>query len=232
MARQRRAITLAYVGNLAYLDHMRRPGEHARTKTRQIALRVLIVLAVLIAGGIVGALTLGWQSDEFVLLELTLIAAMLGIDRLLIPVLDRWDRGATGEETVGEFLAPLADEGWHAFHDVATGRGNIDHVVIGPGGLFTIETKSHRGRISPNRIDEGMLKQAYAQRKWVERVTGAQADALLVFSQAYLLRAVTRRRGVLVLPGRMLQEHLRRRGHILSPPEIEDLERRLAAATA
>ena len=211
---------------------MRRAGDHARRRNRELLWRILITLAVLIAGGITAALAFGWRTLEFAVIEVVLIAVMLGIDRWALPRADRWGRGATGEETVGDVLATLVDEGWSVFHDIQTGRGNIDHVVVGPGGLFTIETKSHGGRIVVSGIDEQMLRQAYAQRKWLERATGAQADALLVFSRAYLQPALTRRRGVLVLPARMLCEHLRRRGDVLSRAAVQDLELRLAATAA
>ncbi|HMF87859.1 MAG TPA: nuclease-related domain-containing protein, partial [Gemmatimonadaceae bacterium] len=48
--------------------------------------------------------------------------------------------------------------------------GNLDHILVGPGGLFTIETKSHRGRFSIDHIDPAMLRQAYAQKKLLERI--------------------------------------------------------------
>ena len=37
--------------------------------------------------------------------------------------------------------------GWHTLHAVPVGeRGSdIDHVVIGPGGVFTVNTKTHPG---------------------------------------------------------------------------------------
>ena len=210
---------------------MRRAGQHARETTRRLALRALAFLGVIIVGGIVGAFALGFRSTEFVFLELGLIAAMLVIDRVVLPVIDRWDRGATGEEKVGALLAPLVDDGWHVIHDLDTGRGNIDHVLVGPGGLFTLETKSHGGRISVDRIDERMLRQAYAQRKWLERASGHKAEALLVFSRAFLDRPISRKRGVLVLPARMLCGHLRRRDVVLSDERTGELKARLASAS-
>lgn len=37
-------------------------------------------------------------------------------------------------------------EGWHVLDSVAVGdRGTIDHVVIGPAGVFTLNTKHHPG---------------------------------------------------------------------------------------
>ncbi len=59
-----------------------------------------------------------------------------------------WRRGADGEEEVGAALAKLVSRGWFALHSVPVGKrgSDIDHVVIGPGGVFTINTKNHRGK--------------------------------------------------------------------------------------
>lgn len=59
-----------------------------------------------------------------------------------------WRRGADGEEEVGAALAKLTSRGWLALHSVPVGKrgSDIDHVVIGPGGVFTINTKNHRGK--------------------------------------------------------------------------------------
>jgi hypothetical protein len=59
-----------------------------------------------------------------------------------------WRMGARGERFSGWLLDRLP-EGWHVFHDVPVGeRGaNIDHLVIGPAGVFTVNTKNLRGKI-------------------------------------------------------------------------------------
>jgi hypothetical protein len=103
-------------------------------------------------------------------------------------------------------------------------------VLVGPAGIFTIETKRHRGRLRANAIDSRMLKQAYAQAKSVERITGLRAVPLLVFSDAYLIPAVTPRNGVVILPARMLANHLRKRGGTIPPERVGDMYRRLATA--
>ncbi|WP_346995601.1 nuclease-related domain-containing protein [Dietzia sp. SLG310A2-38A2] len=55
-----------------------------------------------------------------------------------------WRIGADGEQAVGEQLAGL-DARWRVLHAVRVGeRGaDIDHVVIGPGGVFTVNSKNH-----------------------------------------------------------------------------------------
>ena len=57
-----------------------------------------------------------------------------------------WRVGADGEERVAHRLERLG-EGWHVIHAVPVGEkgSDIDHVVIGPPGVFTINTKNHPG---------------------------------------------------------------------------------------
>jgi hypothetical protein len=57
-----------------------------------------------------------------------------------------WFLGATGELEVGRILDGLSPE-WHALHSIPIGTkgSDIDHLVIGPGGVFTINTKHHDG---------------------------------------------------------------------------------------
>lgn len=57
-----------------------------------------------------------------------------------------WYRGALGELNVASLLASL-DDGWTVLHSVPIGtRGSdIDHVVVGAAGVFTINSKFHEG---------------------------------------------------------------------------------------
>ena len=55
-------------------------------------------------------------------------------------------KGLTGERQVGGLLAGLGAD-YHVVHDLDTGHGNIDHVVVGPTGVFAIETKNLAGRL-------------------------------------------------------------------------------------
>ena len=60
-----------------------------------------------------------------------------------------WRTGAQGEEEVARRLGKLPD-GWRVLHAVPVGEkgSDIDHVIIGPGGVFTVNTKNHsRGKV-------------------------------------------------------------------------------------
>jgi hypothetical protein len=58
-----------------------------------------------------------------------------------------WMWGAAGERQTAALLARLP-AGWHVAHDIADGRGNWDHVVIGPTGIYVIDTKTYNGEVS------------------------------------------------------------------------------------
>lgn len=83
-----------------------------------------------------------------------LVVALLGVIASLITGLRRVERffkGARGEEKVANILRELPDA-YHVFNDFAVGRKHVDHVVVGPGGVFAVETKFWRGKVT---IEEG-----------------------------------------------------------------------------
>lgn len=61
-----------------------------------------------------------------------------------------WQRGYEGERVVGELLESSLPDTFHVFNDVHfPGRtANIDHIVIGPSGIFVLDTKNWRGTVS------------------------------------------------------------------------------------
>ncbi len=58
-----------------------------------------------------------------------------------------WAKGGRGEVLVGKQLAKLGTE-WRVLHSIPVGsKGtDIDHLVIGPGGVFCLNTKNHQGQ--------------------------------------------------------------------------------------
>src|SRR4051794_24586312 len=113
--------------------------------------------------------------------------------------------------------------GWHVIHDAATGRGTIDHIVIGPAGIFTVETKSHA---AVGRLNPAWLRQAYAQSKYVERIVGDCVTPLLVFSRAQVFCPGARQGGVTLLPADRLVPHLQTQTAVLAPDAAASLHAR------
>ncbi len=57
-----------------------------------------------------------------------------------------WNKGIVGEKAVAKYLNQLPED-YFIFNDVKFpgSYGNLDHVVIGPNGIFVIETKNYKG---------------------------------------------------------------------------------------
>jgi len=60
-----------------------------------------------------------------------------------------WQTGAQGELRTARLLEPLEGEGFRVLHDrkIPGSRANIDHIVIGPPGIYVVETKSLGGAL-------------------------------------------------------------------------------------
>lgn len=73
----------------------------------------------------------------------------------------RFWKGARGEDMVARLLSMLPAE-FDVYHGVPVGGGfrrratsDIDHIVVGPGGVFVIETKNWAGRV---RVVDGRIE--------------------------------------------------------------------------
>lgn len=93
---------------------------------------------------------LGWMGIAGIGSILGLVISgglLLLVYRSDVTWVGNWRKGAIGEEQVGAVLDQMEHEGYRALHDVEARRGNIDHVLAGPTGVFALETKAWRGRV-------------------------------------------------------------------------------------
>ena len=67
--------------------------------------------------------------------------------------IERFFIGAKGEEKVAEILRALPDP-YHVFNDFVADGEHVDHVVVGPAGVFAVETKFWRGEVT---IEDGHI---------------------------------------------------------------------------
>jgi hypothetical protein len=208
----------------------RTAGQYARATVRRLRLRTLVWLGALAVTTAVLGRTFGLHDWRFILSEVALLAAMFDVSHYILPQVDRRDRGASAEEQVGGLLDGFCGSRWLVVHDVSVGHGNIDHIVLGPPGVFTVETKSHPGPVRVSRVHGAALDQARAQRKAIERFTGVEVEPLIVYSRAWVDRPLARRKGVRLLPARMLLSFLAKSPTRLSPGEIEAAYARLTQA--
>lgn len=91
----------------------------------------------------------------------------------LLQQAERFEKGAAGERIVAELLKQLPDD-WFVLNDIhwpGRSRANIDHVVIGPSGVFVIDAKNWSGAIT---IKGDVLRcGGYPKTRTVESVQAA-----------------------------------------------------------
>ena len=120
------------------------PGEWSRVKGSVLGLWPLF-LAVFAAGA-----SLALFAPSPLAGATALVAALVYIIWALMRGLrhvERFYKGARGEEKVAGILQSLPDA-YHVFNDFVVGRSHVDHVVVGPGGVFAVETKCWNGKVT------------------------------------------------------------------------------------
>lgn len=70
-----------------------------------------------------------------------------------------WERGAVGEELMARRLTDLPDT-FRVLHDrrIRGTRANIDHIAIGPAGVWVIDAKRYVGKRPALRVAGGLIR--------------------------------------------------------------------------
>jgi hypothetical protein len=152
-----------------------------------------------------------------------------------------WRIGAAGEVKTAAYLRKLTRPGggWYVLHSVpVSARGtDIDHVLIGPAGIFTINTKHHpRGFVSAgptgitvNRHATGYAAKARAEADRAGRLLGAAIGRgpIAVIPVIAVVGAGVRGdyqpHGVTVIAASKLARWLRRQSPVLAPDTVTKL---------
>ena len=115
--------------------------------TRTLPWRVAAILGIGAGVGVLGNLVA--PQLGLVVAALAAMAAGWGLRFRPSPDAVAWRRGAVGERRTARLLGPLERQGWAVLHDLTVpgSRANIDHLVIGPGGIFVIDSKHYRGHL-------------------------------------------------------------------------------------
>jgi hypothetical protein len=165
-------------------------GEHRRRRAAELARWTAGLpwrLGLVAAAGLAGATLAGRLELPHTWL-LGLLAAALAAWALRFQrsqATRAWRDGARGERATARRLRRLEREGYTVLHDLAVPgntRANIDHLVIGPSGVFVIDSKRYRGHL--HQTADGMLwhgryplAQALATLWWEARLIGDTLDA-------------------------------------------------------
>jgi hypothetical protein len=158
---------------------------------------------------------------------LPVLATALGAVAFLVwptPDPERWARGAAGEIATAALLGRLARHRWTVLHDLALpgSRANIDHLVIGPTGVWVVDSKAFRGHVDVHwgRARVGGAPLATDAVRWEAEVVsdrlGVPARPIVTLHGRALPRRARRADGVTVVAASRLTKRLRR-GAILHP---------------
>jgi hypothetical protein len=145
---------------------LRPPGESLRLKIDELKDEFDTALTVMCLCGVATATAVAAASPAErpklgILLFLGLLGAYVVCARILIRTQRKlWDYrlGFTGERVVGEELNQLLGSGFRVFHDVPFEDFNIDHVLVGPPGVYAVETKSPRKRAAIKGLERATVQ--------------------------------------------------------------------------
>jgi hypothetical protein len=136
------------------------------------------VASFLAAAGLIAQLWLGWA----------LWRSLARLRRLTL--------GHEAELAIGQELSALGGTGYRIYHDfpAESGAFNIDHIVVGPGGVFLIETKG-RAKPGPKASADAPWEVKYDGKVlhfpgWVETKPLAQANSNAEWLEKWLSGAV------------------------------------------
>jgi hypothetical protein len=190
----------------------------------------LPALALLFFPGILG-------GSSAAAISLALLVACVIAFKLFAKRSDQAERGADAEVVVAQLLRGLPKE-YHVFHDLVFEGFNIDHVVIGPTGVFIVETKSHRRKVSAKGealllngrpFEKPVLNQAWSEtftlRDRLPQIAGkpCSVQPILCFPNAFI-EVQGRVKGVIVVSRQFLLRVMTgRRAVTLSQREILQL---------
>jgi len=153
----------------------------------------------------------------------------------------RWEAGAEGERRTAGILAQLGP-GWVVLHDRAlpSGRANIDHLVIAPGGVvFVVDAKlwsarwpvtTSGGRLLHGRVDRtDAVASVIHEARAAGEVLGVSVTPLIAVHGAAVARGGFQIQGVRVIPAAELLGVLRASARGAAVVPVEVLARRARA---
>lgn len=111
--------------------------------------------------------------------------------RQRVAVVKSINQGIDGEVYVGHSLEALRSMGFRVLHDIPADGWNIDHVLIGPRGIFAIETKTPSKGSGQAQIDyDG--KRVLVEGRVPDRDPIVQAEAAARWLREFIVRTTDR----------------------------------------
>jgi hypothetical protein len=211
--------SLGRPGHSALTQFRRRRAEELAAWTGSLAWRVPLVAA---AGLTAAQLTLqAGLARTLATLAGVAVAALVGWRLRFTPSEQAraWQHGAAGERQTGRLLDRLGRDGYQVLHDLAMpdSPANVDHLVIGPSGLFVIDSKQWTGQVHQGadglvwhnlyRLDRTLATVRW-QAETVGHLLGIPVAPLLCVHGAHVQGGGLRAQGVAIVPAALLRSAL------------------------
>ena len=225
-------------GASARAEYLRRTARHAERVQEWIRVWFLVALGISLSGIAIMIASPEWRLFGA---AVTLFGVVWLAERVVNPLSTRvWRIGAEGEEATARLLAELEPDGYLVFHDlrIPRSRANIDHLVVGPTGVFVVDSKSFSGSVEERRGElwvgrrrrGKLIESARWQADVVRATLGPALDGLPVRPLLAVHRAdfpLFRRRleidGVAVLPAKDVVALIRAAPVTLSTDRVQHL---------
>lgn len=212
---------------------LRPPGESLRLKIETLSEEFDanffgLALSAMLAGALLWKLP--WTILNWETVVLIVICGNFYFGRKLVRLareLWKYRLAFAGERVVGEELNQLLAFGFRVFHDLPFDNFNIDHVMVGPPGVYAVETKTRRkpadikGLDSAKVVFDGAVlhfpkytdstaviqarRNAETLSKWLTSATGESVSAS----------------AIVTLPGWFVERRARSDVNVLNPDEIK-----------
>lgn len=219
----------------APFSELRRPaGESNRLRVQELDEWIDPWLSALTMTPILFALILTLQKATWpvvifsFLLSAIVAAAAYRFLRPLIRKRAAYQLGFHGERFVAEELNQLMADGFRVFHDVPFDKYNMDHILVGPTGVFVVETKTKRKRAShgekKHKVTFDGQKLVFAKgwnTEWLEQTRRNTNTVSQWLSAATAERVAAQ--AVLTIPQWLVTRTGKGDVHVLNPKEIRQL---------
>ncbi len=104
------------------------------------------ILAASVLLAVWGFTRTDWFTGLLLIFGGALYTSFLALRDWMPHPIQKWGDGAEAERDTARRLANLPEGEWHVWHDLGGKYGNLDHLVIGPAGVFAMDTKAWWGQ--------------------------------------------------------------------------------------
>jgi hypothetical protein len=241
-------------------QNVRTPGQSAKEYLSDAMMEEAMLPAIVAVMAVVWA---GWEWLRYVAEINPTLGSACGVTTVAIGAcvigfrqvnraredMRRHRLGAEGEIAVAQHLEKLRERRYRAVHDLPADGFNVDHVLVGPTGVYAIETKTRmkpegdarvtydgtKVRVDGYEPDRDPVAQAEAEARWVreliEKLTGKRlyVQAVVLYPGWYVEEAPPNAgANVWVLNPKRLQTYLAAESRTLKEEDIRQIALRFA----